>query len=51
VRRAQPGAHPRRGLVAFRVPGLGIRVLEITTDRKRDAAWRKDTFASVGAAT
>jgi 2-succinyl-5-enolpyruvyl-6-hydroxy-3-cyclohexene-1-carboxylate synthase len=25
----------------------GIRVLEIRTDRKRDAAWRKDAFASV----
>jgi 2-succinyl-5-enolpyruvyl-6-hydroxy-3-cyclohexene-1-carboxylate synthase len=25
----------------------GIRVLEVRTDRKRDAAWRKDAFASV----
>jgi 2-succinyl-5-enolpyruvyl-6-hydroxy-3-cyclohexene-1-carboxylate synthase len=30
------------------LPPSGVRVLEITTDRKRDAAWRKDTFASVG---
>ena len=28
------------------LPGHGIRVLELTTDRKRDAAWRKDAFAS-----
>jgi 2-succinyl-5-enolpyruvyl-6-hydroxy-3-cyclohexene-1-carboxylate synthase len=27
-------------------PAQGIRVLELRTDRKRDAAWRKDTFAS-----
>jgi 2-succinyl-5-enolpyruvyl-6-hydroxy-3-cyclohexene-1-carboxylate synthase len=26
-------------------PSPGIRVLEIRTDRKRDAAWRKDAFA------
>jgi 2-succinyl-5-enolpyruvyl-6-hydroxy-3-cyclohexene-1-carboxylate synthase len=30
------------------LPAQGIRVLEIITDRKRDAAWRKETFASVG---
>jgi 2-succinyl-5-enolpyruvyl-6-hydroxy-3-cyclohexene-1-carboxylate synthase len=30
------------------LPGHGIRVLEINTDRKRDAAWRKDAFASAG---
>lgn len=27
-------------------PASGIRVLEIRTDRKRDAAWRKEAFAS-----
>jgi 2-succinyl-5-enolpyruvyl-6-hydroxy-3-cyclohexene-1-carboxylate synthase len=31
-----------------RLPAQGIRVLEVTTDRKRDAAWRKDAFASAG---
>jgi 2-succinyl-5-enolpyruvyl-6-hydroxy-3-cyclohexene-1-carboxylate synthase len=30
------------------LPSQGIRVLEIITDRKRDAAWRKDAFASAG---
>ena len=25
----------------------GIRVLELRADRKRDAAWRKEAFASV----
>jgi 2-succinyl-5-enolpyruvyl-6-hydroxy-3-cyclohexene-1-carboxylate synthase len=30
------------------LPGHGIRVLEVTTDRKRDAAWRKAAFASAG---
>jgi len=30
------------------LPAAGIRVLEVTTDRKRDAAWRKEAFASVG---
>jgi 2-succinyl-5-enolpyruvyl-6-hydroxy-3-cyclohexene-1-carboxylate synthase len=30
------------------LPAQGIRVLEIITDRKRDAAWRKDAFASAG---
>jgi 2-succinyl-5-enolpyruvyl-6-hydroxy-3-cyclohexene-1-carboxylate synthase len=29
-----------------RLPASGIRVLEIATDRKRDAGWRKDAFAS-----
>jgi 2-succinyl-5-enolpyruvyl-6-hydroxy-3-cyclohexene-1-carboxylate synthase len=28
------------------LPAGGIRVLELATDRKRDAAWRKDAFAS-----
>src|ERR1019366_768764 len=28
------------------LPPQGIRVLELTTDRKRDAAWRKEAFAS-----
>jgi 2-succinyl-5-enolpyruvyl-6-hydroxy-3-cyclohexene-1-carboxylate synthase len=30
------------------LPAQGIRVLEVATDRKRDAAWRKDAFASAG---
>jgi 2-succinyl-5-enolpyruvyl-6-hydroxy-3-cyclohexene-1-carboxylate synthase len=30
------------------LPSQGVRVLEITTDRKRDAAWRKEAFASAG---
>jgi 2-succinyl-5-enolpyruvyl-6-hydroxy-3-cyclohexene-1-carboxylate synthase len=30
------------------LPPRGIRVLELTTDRKRDAAWRKEAFASAG---
>ena len=30
------------------LPAQGIRVLEVTTDRKRDAAWRKEAFASAG---
>jgi 2-succinyl-5-enolpyruvyl-6-hydroxy-3-cyclohexene-1-carboxylate synthase len=30
------------------LPGAGVRVLELGTDRKRDAAWRKDAFASAG---
>jgi len=29
------------------LPAAGIRVLELRTDRKRDAAWRKEAFASV----
>lgn len=29
------------------LPERGLRVLEVHTDRKKDAAWRKDTFASV----
>ena len=29
-----------------RLPPRGIRVLELAADRKRDAAWRKDAFAS-----
>ena len=28
------------------LPASGIRVLELRTDRKRDAAWRKEAFAS-----
>src|ERR1022692_3488266 len=28
------------------LPASGIRVLELSADRKRDAAWRKDAFAS-----
>jgi 2-succinyl-5-enolpyruvyl-6-hydroxy-3-cyclohexene-1-carboxylate synthase len=30
------------------LPTQGVRVLEIGTDRKRDAAWRKEAFASAG---
>ena len=30
------------------LPAQGIRVLEVATDRKRDAAWRRDAFASAG---
>jgi 2-succinyl-5-enolpyruvyl-6-hydroxy-3-cyclohexene-1-carboxylate synthase len=30
------------------LPAQGVRVLEVATDRKRDAAWRKDAFASAG---
>ena len=32
------------------LPGAGVRVLEIRTDRKRDAAFRKKLFATVAAA-
>jgi 2-succinyl-5-enolpyruvyl-6-hydroxy-3-cyclohexene-1-carboxylate synthase len=32
------------------LPAEGIRVLEIATNRKRDAEWRKETFASAGRA-
>jgi 2-succinyl-5-enolpyruvyl-6-hydroxy-3-cyclohexene-1-carboxylate synthase len=35
------------GLVSS-LPARGIRVLEIAADRKRDAAWRKEAFASAG---
>jgi 2-succinyl-5-enolpyruvyl-6-hydroxy-3-cyclohexene-1-carboxylate synthase len=38
------------GLVA-RLPKRGIRVLEVTTDRKRDAAFRKALFSSAAHAT
>jgi 2-succinyl-5-enolpyruvyl-6-hydroxy-3-cyclohexene-1-carboxylate synthase len=30
------------------LPAQGIRVLEIAADRKRDAAWRREAFASAG---
>jgi len=30
------------------LPAQGVRVLELATDRKRDAAWRKEAFASAG---
>jgi 2-succinyl-5-enolpyruvyl-6-hydroxy-3-cyclohexene-1-carboxylate synthase len=30
------------------LPAQGVRVLELGTNRKRDAAWRKETFASAG---
>jgi 2-succinyl-5-enolpyruvyl-6-hydroxy-3-cyclohexene-1-carboxylate synthase len=30
------------------LPAQGIRILELTTNRKRDAQWRKETFASAG---
>ena len=32
------------------LPERGVRVLELRTDRRRDAAWRKETFASAVAA-
>jgi len=32
-----------------KLPKRGVRVLELRTDRKRDAAWRKRTFAEVAA--
>lgn len=35
------------GLIST-LPAQGMRVLEITADRKRDAAWRKEAFASAG---
>ncbi|HXQ79675.1 MAG TPA: 2-succinyl-5-enolpyruvyl-6-hydroxy-3-cyclohexene-1-carboxylic-acid synthase [Opitutaceae bacterium] len=31
-----------------RLPASGIRVLELAADRRRDAAWRKEAFASAG---
>lgn len=36
------------GAVA-KLPKRGVRVLELRTDRRRDAAWRKETFAAVAA--
>ena len=30
-----------------KLPKRGVRVLELRTDRRRDAAWRKETFAAV----
>lgn len=35
------------GRLLQRLPARGIRVLELRTDRRRDAAWRKATFAQV----
>jgi 2-succinyl-5-enolpyruvyl-6-hydroxy-3-cyclohexene-1-carboxylate synthase len=32
------------------LPRTGIRVLELSTDRKKDAAWRKEAFASAARA-
>ncbi|RXK56713.1 2-succinyl-5-enolpyruvyl-6-hydroxy-3-cyclohexene-1-carboxylic-acid synthase [Oleiharenicola lentus] len=32
-----------------KLPQRGVRVLELRTDRRRDAAWRKETFAAVAA--
>jgi 2-succinyl-5-enolpyruvyl-6-hydroxy-3-cyclohexene-1-carboxylate synthase len=32
------------------LPESGLRVLEVSTDRKRDAAFRKKLFAEVAAA-
>jgi 2-succinyl-5-enolpyruvyl-6-hydroxy-3-cyclohexene-1-carboxylate synthase len=32
-----------------KLPARGVRVLELRTDRRRDAAWRKATFAAVAA--
>ena len=30
-----------------KLPKRGVRVLELRTDRRRDAVWRKDTFAQI----
>ena len=38
------------GRLVSRLPARGIRILELRTDRKRDAAFRKDLFARVAAA-
>lgn len=35
------------GRLLVRLPRRGIRVLEVRTDRKKDAAWRKRLFADV----
>lgn len=32
-----------------KLPKRGVRVLELRTDRRRDAAWRKETFAQIAA--
>ncbi len=32
-----------------KLPQRGVRVLELRTDRRRDAAWRKETFAAIAA--
>ena len=32
-----------------KLPRRGVRVLELCTDRKKDAAWRKELFARLGA--
>jgi 2-succinyl-5-enolpyruvyl-6-hydroxy-3-cyclohexene-1-carboxylate synthase len=37
------------GRLLARPPRRGIRVLEVRTDRKKDAAWRKKLFADVAA--
>jgi 2-succinyl-5-enolpyruvyl-6-hydroxy-3-cyclohexene-1-carboxylate synthase len=42
------GAAQLARLVA-KLPKRGVRVLELRTDRRRDAAWRKETFAQVAA--
>ena len=42
--------HPEDLAAALRtLPASGVRLLEIRTDRKRDAAWRKKTFAEASA--
>ena len=40
---------PQLGRLVAKTPGPGIRVLELRTDRKKDAAWRKELFAAVAA--
>lgn len=37
------------GKLVAKLPKSGIRVLELRTDRKRDAAWRQELFAAVAA--
>lgn len=37
------------GRLLARLPRRGIRVLEVRTDRRKDAAWRKKLFADVSA--
>lgn len=39
------------GRLVSKLPARGVRVLELRTDRKRDAAFRKALFADVAAAT
>jgi 2-succinyl-5-enolpyruvyl-6-hydroxy-3-cyclohexene-1-carboxylate synthase len=43
------GSAAQLGRLLAKLPKQGMRVLEVRTDRKRDAAWRKATFARVAA--